>query len=128
MRKLGRTDIEVSSVCLDTITWGQQNTEAEGHAQMDMALDRGINFFDTAELYPIPPKAETPGRTEEYIGTWFKSRGTRDKVILASKVVGRTVNTWFRDDGSEGRLTRVQIEEAINKNLKRLQTDYIDLY
>ena len=128
MRKLGRTGIEVSSVCLGTMTWGEQNTEAEGHAQMDMALERGINFFDTAELYPIPPKAETQGRTEETIGTWFKARGTRDKVILASKVVGRTGNTWFRNDGSEARLTRIQIEEAVNKSLKRLQTDYIDLY
>jgi aryl-alcohol dehydrogenase-like predicted oxidoreductase len=110
------------------MTWGQQNTEAEGHAQMDYALDRGINFFDTAELYPIPPRAETQGATERAIGTWFKSRGTRDKVILASKVIGRSENTWFRDDGSPGELSRAQIEEAVNKSLKRLQTDYIDLY
>ncbi len=128
MRKLGRTDIEVSSICLGTMTWGQQNTEAEGHLQMDTALERGINFFDTAELYSIPPKAETQGSTEKIVGSWFKSRGTRDKVILATKVVGRTVNRWFRDDGSEGRLNRAQIEEAVNKSLKRLQTDYIDLY
>lgn len=127
-RRLGRTDLTVSRICLGTMTWGEQNTEAEGHAQMDYALDRGINFFDTAELYPIPPKAETQGATERIIGSWFKSRGTRDKVILASKVIGRSTNTWFRDDGSPGELSRAQIEEAVNKSLKRLQTDYIDLY
>lgn len=127
-RRLGRTDLNVSLICLGTMTWGQQNTEAEGHAQMDYALDRGINFFDTAELYSIPPKAETQGSTERIIGSWFKARGNRDKVILASKVVGRSENTWFRDDGSPAELSRRQIEEAVNKSLKRLQTDYIDLY
>ena len=127
-RRLGRTDLNVSLICLGTMTWGQQNTEAEGHAQMDYALDRGINFFDTAELYSIPPKAETQGSTERIIGSWFKARGNRDKVILASKVVGRSENTWFRDDGSPAELSRKQIEEAVNKSLKRLQTDYIDLY
>jgi aryl-alcohol dehydrogenase-like predicted oxidoreductase len=127
-RRLGQTDLDVSLICLGTMTWGQQNTEADGHAQMDYALDQGINFFDTAELYSIPPKAETQGSTERIIGSWFKSRGKRDKVILASKVVGRSENTWFRDDGSPAELSRAQIEEAVNKSLKRLQTDYIDLY
>lgn len=127
-RRLGRTDIHVSSLSLGTMTFGEQNTEAEGHAQLDLALDRGINLFDAAELYPIPPKAETQGRTEEIIGTWLKARGNRDKVVIATKVVGRTENTWFRKDGSEGRLTRAQIEEAVDKSLTRLQSDYIDLY
>jgi aryl-alcohol dehydrogenase-like predicted oxidoreductase len=127
-RRLGQTDLNVSLICLGTMTWGQQNTEADGHAQMDYALDQGVNFFDTAELYSIPPKAETQGSTERIIGSWFKSRGKRDKVILASKVVGRSENTWFREDGSPAELSRAQIEEAVNKSLKRLQTDYIDLY
>jgi aryl-alcohol dehydrogenase-like predicted oxidoreductase len=127
-RPLGRTGLDVSLICLGTMTWGQQNTEAEGHAQMDYAFERGINFFDTAELYPIPPRAETQGATERIIGSWFKSRGTRDRIVLASKVIGRSDNTWFRDDGSKGELSRAQIEEAVNKSLKRLGTDYIDLY
>lgn len=127
-RPLGRTGLNVSAICLGTMTWGEQNTEAEGHAQMDLALDRGVTIFDTAELYPIPPKAETQGRTEAIIDTWFRSRGTRDRVILATKVCGRSVNTWFRDDGSPCELSRPQIEEAVNKSLRRLQTDYIDLY
>jgi aryl-alcohol dehydrogenase-like predicted oxidoreductase len=127
-RRLGRTDLNVSLICLGTMTWGQQNTEADGHAQMDYALDQGINFFDTAELYSIPPRAETQGSTERIIGSWFKARGSRDKVVLATKVIGRSDNTWFRDDGSKGELSRAQIEEAVNKSLKRLQTDYIDLY
>ncbi|MBM1175120.1 aldo/keto reductase [Microvirga arabica] len=127
-RRLGRTDLNVSLICLGTMTWGQQNTEAEGHAQMDYALDQDVNFFDTAELYSIPPKPETQGSTERIIGSWFKARGSRDKVILASKVVGRSDSTWYRDDGSKAELSRGQIEEAVNKSLKRLQTDYIDLY
>jgi aryl-alcohol dehydrogenase-like predicted oxidoreductase len=127
-RRLGRTDLKVSLICLGTMTWGQQNDEADGHAQMDYALDQGVNFFDTAELYSIPPRAETQGSTERIIGSWFKSRGSRDKVILATKVVGRSENTWFRDDGSPAELSRRQIEEAVDKSLKRLQTDYIDLY
>lgn len=127
-RPLGRSGLKVSAICLGTMTWGQQNTEAEAHAQMDRALEHGVNFFDTAELYPIPPKAETQGRTELYIGSWFKARSSRDKVVLATKVVGRTDMAWFRDDGSEGRLDRRQIEEALDKSLKRLGTDYIDLY
>lgn len=127
-RRLGRTDLKVSVICLGTMTWGEQNTEVEGHAQMDYAVEQGINFFDTAELYAIPPKPETQGSTERIIGSWFKARGNRDKIILASKVCGRGGNTWFRDDKSPTRLTRKQIFEAVEKSLNRLQTDYIDLY
>jgi aryl-alcohol dehydrogenase-like predicted oxidoreductase len=127
-RPLGRTGLEVSLICLGTMTWGQQNTEAEGHQQMDYAVDRGVNFFDTAELYSIPPGPETQGSTERIIGTWFHSRRSRDKVILASKVVGRTAMTWFRDGAIPGELNRTQMTEALEKSLKRLQTDYIDLY
>ena len=103
-RKLGNTDIDVSLICLGTMTWGQQNTEEEGHEQMDYAFERGINFFDTAELYSIPPMAETQGRTEEIIGTWFAKTGNRDKIILATKVAGRSNMSWFR--GGDTRLDR----------------------
>jgi aryl-alcohol dehydrogenase-like predicted oxidoreductase len=127
-RELGRTGVKVSALCLGTMTFGEQNTEAEAHAQLDYALSCGINFIDTAELYPIPPKAKTQGRTEEIIGTWLKARGNRDKIILASKVVGRSGMTWFRDDKSNPRLNAKNIFEAIDKSLKRLQTDTIDLY
>lgn len=128
MRRLGRTDITVSSLCLGTMTFGEQNTKAEGFAQMDRALEGGINFFDTAELYAIPPKAATVGRTEEIIGDWFEARNNRDKVILATKVVGRSSNSWFREDGSLPRLDRKNIMGAVDKSLARLKTDYIDLY
>ncbi|AXS42085.1 aldo/keto reductase [Breoghania sp. L-A4] len=128
MRKLGRTGLEVSSLCLGTMTWGEQNSEAEAHAQIDMARERGINFIDTAELYAIPPRPETQGRTEEIVGSWFKRTGRRDEVILATKIVGRSNFTWFRDGEREATLTPEQIEEAVNKSLRRLQTDYIDLY
>jgi len=127
-RRLGRTDLKVSVICLGTMTWGEQNTEAEGHAQMDYAVEQGVNFFDTAELYAIPPKPETQGSTERIIGNWFKAKGNRDKIILASKVCGRGGNTWFRDDGGPTRVTRKQVAEAVDKSLQRLQTDYIDLY
>lgn len=127
-RSLGRTDIKVSAICLGTMTWGQQNTEAEGHAQMDMALDYGINFFDTAELYSIPPKRETHGATERIIGSWFKSRGTRNRIILASKVAGRDNTSCLRPDGRPARLDRAHITFALDESLKRLGTDYIDLY
>ncbi len=128
-RRLGRTDLFVSSCCLGTMTWGQQNTEAEAFAQMDYALERGVNFWDTAELYPVPARAETSGRTEDYIGNWFASRGRRDAVILATKVAGRSSHlTWFRDDKSLARVTPAQIDEAVEKSLRRLKTDYIDLY
>ena len=119
-RKLGNTDLEVSLICLGTMTWGQQNTEAEGHEQMDYALERGINFFDTAEMYAIPPMAETQGSTEKIIGSWFKKSSNRDKVILASKVAGRGRMDWIR--GSETKLDRENIEKAVEESLKRLQT------
>ncbi|TGP26518.1 MULTISPECIES: aldo/keto reductase [unclassified Mesorhizobium] len=126
-RRLGRTDLLVSRICLGSMTWGQQNTEAEGHAQMDLAFSRGVNFIDTAELYSIPPKAETQGRTERIIGSWMKAKGNRDKVVIASKVVGRTANTWFRGD-RPSKLVRADIFDAIEKSLAKLGTDYIDLY
>lgn len=126
-RTLGRTDVKVSAICLGTMTWGDQNSEAEGHEQMDYALGQGVNFFDTAELYPSPPKEETQGGTEAIIGSWFAARRNRDKVVLASKVVGRTQATYFRG-GSISRLTREHIVQAVEASLKRLRTDYIDLY
>lgn len=126
-RKLGRTDLFVSKICLGTMTYGEQNTEAEGHQQLDLAVERGINFLDTAELYPIPPKRETQGRTETYIGNWMKQRGNRDKLVVATKVVGRTTNDWFRG-GRPSKLVKADIFDAIDKSLARLQTDYIDLY
>ena len=128
LRKLGRTDIKVTSVCLGTMTWGEQNTEAQAHEQLDYALDRGINFIDTAEMYPVPGRAETQGRTESYIGSWIAARKNRDKYILATKVTGRAGLTWARDSGESTRQTPAQIDEAVEKSLKRLQTDYIDLY
>ena len=129
-RPLGRTGLSVSAICLGTMTYGQQNTEAEAHEQMDYALAQGVNFFDTAELYAIPPRAETQGLTETYIGNWFKSRGNRDKVILASKVAGRDRGgmTWLRKDGRSPEVSRVQMIEALEGSLRRLRTDYIDLY
>ena len=128
-RPLGRTGLSVTAISLGTMTWGQQNTEAEAFAQMDHALEAGLNLFDAAELYPVPRRAETQGRTEEYIGNWLKARpGAREKIILASKVLGRSDANWFRDDGHEPRLKAADIEEAVNKSLKRLKTDRIDLY
>jgi len=127
-RELGRTGTKVSALCLGTMTWGEQNSEAEGHAQMDYALAQGINFFDTSEMYAVPPKAETQGSTERIIGTWLKARGARDKVILATKIAGRSPMNWLRKDGAGTEQTPEQIAEAIDSSLKRLQTDYIDLY
>ncbi|MGB2931679.1 MAG: aldo/keto reductase, partial [Methyloceanibacter sp.] len=127
-RQLGRAGIRLSAVCLGTMTFGQQNSEAEGHAQMDYALDRGINIFDASELYPIPPKPETQGRTEEIIGTWLASRRIRDKIMIATKAIGRTKMDWLRRDRIRGRQSRAQLTEAIDRSLKRLQTDYVDLY
>ena len=122
---LPNTDIKVSKICLGTMTWGNQNTEDEGHEQMDYALENGVNFFDTAELYAVPATPETYGATEKIIGTWFKKTGNRDKVVLASKIAGAGAYTeHIRKDGFSKRA----ITEAIEGSLKRLQTDYIDLY
>src|SRR5664279_1752731 len=126
LRQLDRTDLHVSAICLGTMTWGQQNTEAEGHAQMDYALGQGVNFFDTAEAYSIPPRPETQGSTARIIGSWFKARKNRDKVILATKVAGRGEMTWLR--GAPTELNASNILAAVEGSLKRLQTDYIDLY
>jgi aryl-alcohol dehydrogenase-like predicted oxidoreductase len=127
-RRLGKTDIHVTSVCLGTMTWGEQNTEKEAHDQLDYALDRGVNFIDAAEMYPVPGRAETQGRTEKYIGSWIEARKNRDQYILATKVVGRSEMTWTRDSEKLTRQTPAQIDEAVEKSLKRLKTDYIDLY
>ena len=123
-RKLGRTDIEVTEICLGTMTWGKQNTEADGHQQMDYAIEQGINFFDTAEMYAVPPDATTYGKTEEIIGTWFKKTGKRQDIILASKVAGGG-RPWVR--GGRG-IDAPSVREAVEGSLRRLQTDYIDLY
>lgn len=122
--KLGRTGLDVSRICLGTMTWGEQNSEAEGHEQMDYAVDQGINFFDTAELYAVPTSERTYGRTEEIIGTWFQKTKSRDKVILATKVSGGGIS-WIRDGEF---LTGDSVRAAIECSLKRLQTDYVDLY
>lgn len=130
--ELGRTDMLVSRICLGTMTWGQQNSQDDGFAQMDFARDQGINFFDTAELYSVPPSAETYGATETIVGNWFKARGGRDKVILASKIACLNVNgqnppvDYMR--GGSMALDKKNIEAAVDASLKRLQTDYIDLY
>jgi aryl-alcohol dehydrogenase-like predicted oxidoreductase len=127
-RKLGTTDIDVSVICLGTMTWGEQNTEAEAFEQLDYALSQGVNFIDTAELYAIPPKVQTYGRTEEIIGNWLSKSKQRDKIILASKVVGPGEDWLPHIRSGKSRLDRKNIEDAINSSLKRLQTDYIDLY
>lgn len=124
-KPLGRTDLKVSLICLGTMTWGKQNTQAEGHAQMDYALAQGVNFFDTAEMYAVPPTAETYGKTEEIIGTWFAARKNRDKVVLATKIAGNGLG-WVRE--GKNQIDRKNILLAVDKSLKRLQTDYIDLY
>jgi aryl-alcohol dehydrogenase-like predicted oxidoreductase len=125
--QLGNTDITVSVICLGTMTWGQQNTQHQAHQQLDLALDRGVNFIDTAEMYSIPAHVETCGRTEEYIGNWIRARGNRDRIILATKVVGP--GDWLPHiRGGNARLDRSNIEIAIEGSLRRLQTDYIDLY
>lgn len=124
LKPLGRTDLRVTEICLGTMTWGSQNTEAEGHAQIDMALDAGINFMDTAEIYAVPRSPETSGRTEEIIGNWFKKTGKRDQWILASKVAGGPVDFIRNGTRTSGKTLR----EAFEASLRRLQTDYIDLY
>jgi aryl-alcohol dehydrogenase-like predicted oxidoreductase len=124
-KKLGRTDIDVSLICLGTMTWGRQNTQEEGFEQMDYALEQGVNFFDTAEMYAVPPTAETYGKTETIIGNWFAERKNRDKVVLATKIAGPAL-PWVR--GGNSKIDRKNILEAVESSLSRLQTEYIDLY
>lgn len=126
-RRLGRTDLKVSALCLGTMTFGEQNSAAEAHAQLDLAHAAGINFFDTAEMYPVPPRAETQGLTEQYIGSWLTKQGSRDKLILATKVAGPADWLPYLRDGNL-HLNRRNIESAIDSSLRRLQTDYIDIY
>lgn len=127
MHKLGRTDLTVSRVCLGTMTFGQQNTESDAHSQLDYALGRGINFIDTAEMYPVPPSAGTQGSTERFIGTWLKKTGKRDQVVLATKAAGPNPNqTWLR--GGRQNLDAANLRAALDDSLRRLQTDYVDLY
>ncbi|MDB5660376.1 MAG: aldo/keto reductase [Cypionkella sp.] len=123
--KLGQTGLSVSEICLGSMTWGSQNSEADGHAQMDMALGRGVNFWDTAEMYPVNPvRAETVGRTEEIIGTWLAARGGRDGLVLATKVTGEGQDAVRGGAPLTGAVMRTAVEDS----LRRLQTDYIDLY
>ena len=127
-RPLGRSDIKVSAICLGSMTWGQQNTEAEGFEQMDYAFDQGVNFIDTAEMYPIATSAETYGRTEEIIGNWMAARGNRDRLVIATKIVGPNAQRFAYIRGGETRFNRKHITAAVEASLKRLKTDYIDLY
>ncbi len=132
MRRLGRTDICVSKICLGTMTWGQQNTEEEGHAQIEMALDHGVNFLDTAEMYSVPAREETYGRTEEIIGSWLKKTGRRKDILLASKIAGPLPNLkYIRPQlhrNGRNDLDRQSVIAACDASLKRLGTDYLDLY
>ncbi len=124
--KLGNTGIEVSRICLGTMTFGEQNTEAEAHEQLNYALESGINFIDTAEMYSVPGRKETQGSTERYIGSWLKDRSDRDKIVIASKIAGPSPGlSYIRNPLN---FSREQINIAIDGNLKRLQTDYIDIY
>ncbi len=124
-KNLGNTNLKVSTICLGTMTWGEQNSEPEGYEQMDLALDYGVNFWDTAELYSVPPKSETFGHTENIIGNWFEKTGKRDKVVLATKVAG-PAREYLRN--GEKSFVGKNLKEALNGSLKRLKTDYIDLY
>ncbi|PLC48025.1 NADP(H)-dependent aldo-keto reductase [Pollutimonas subterranea] len=129
-RKLGHTGIEVSLIGLGTMTWGEQNTESEAHEQIDYALSHGVNLVDAAEMYPVPPKPETQGRTETYIGTWLAKTGRRNDIVLASKVSGPATDPKRPGHIRNGQthLDRKNITEALDASLKRLQTDYLDLY
>ena len=125
-KKLGSTDVDVSTICLGTMTWGEQNSKADGFEQMDYAIDNGVNFWDTAEIYAIPMREETYGETENIIGEWFKKTKKRNKVILATKVSGPTSKEYIRGGGCS--YDKKSMSEALEKSLKRMQTDYIDLY
>ncbi|MGO1501297.1 MAG: NADP(H)-dependent aldo-keto reductase [Marinobacter sp.] len=125
-RKLGNTDIDVSLICLGTMTWGEQNTEQDAFEQLDYATSEGVNFIDAAEMYPVPPRAKTQGLTEAYLGSWLAKRGRRDDLVITSKAAGPGNGLSYLRNGP--RLTRDHIIEACDASLKRLQTDYIDLY
>ena len=130
-RRLGDSDVQVSLIGLGTMTWGEQNTEQEAHAQIDYALDHGVNLIDTAEMYPVPPRAETQGSTERYIGTWLaQHRSAREKIVLATKIAGpaRQPHNPRHIRGEGNQFDRKNLTEALNDSLKRLQTDYVDLY
>jgi len=122
---LGRSEQRVSKICLGTMTFGEQNTESEGHLQLDYAVDEGVNFIDTAEMYPIPANKETYGRTEEIIGSWLKTRGDRDKLVIASKIIGPGAFNYIRPNLN---FSAESVISALENSLKRLKTDYIDLY
>ena len=126
-RKLGHTDIDVSVICLGSMTWGEQNTLAEACQQLDYAVEQGVNFIDTAELYPSPMRAETQGRTEEYLGNWLKQRPDRDSLIIATKITPAASHITYLRSG-KNRLDRQNMQSAVDTSLKRLQTEYIDLY
>ena len=125
-KKLGNTDLDVSTICLGTMTWGEQNTQEEGFKQMDYAFEKGVNFWDTAEIYSIPMREETYGETERIIGNWFQKTNKRKDVILATKVCGNTSNKYIRGGGYN--FGKEKISLALEESLKRLKTDYIDLY
>ncbi|MDQ0623299.1 NADP(H)-dependent aldo-keto reductase [Paraburkholderia graminis] len=130
-RRLGDSDVQVSLIGLGTMTWGEQNTEQEAHAQIDYALDHGVNLIDTAEMYPVPPRAETQGSTERFIGTWLaQHRSAREKIVLATKIAGpaRQPHNPRHIRGETNQFDRKNLTEALNDSLKRLQTDYVDLY
>jgi aryl-alcohol dehydrogenase-like predicted oxidoreductase len=124
---LGNSELSVTKICLGTMTYGEQNTESQAHEQLEYALERGINFIDTAEMYPVMPRAETQGRTEQFIGSWLKKSGKRSNVVLATKVAGPSRGMgWIRN--GENDLNEKNIRSAVETSLQRLQTDYIDLY
>ena len=127
-KSLGNSDIKVSTIGLGTMTWGEQNSEKEAFEQMDYAQDAGVNFFDTAELYPVPPSNKTRGETSRIIGRWIKNKRNRNKIIIADKIVGRSGMDWFRENSEQTRLNKSQISFALDRSLKDLDTDYIDLY
>ena len=129
-RKLGTTNIDVSVICLGTMTFGEQNSQQDGFDQMDYALERGVNFFDTAEIYAVMPRKETYGKTEEIMGSWLKEKNNRDKIILASKIASKAKNdlTWIREGAEKLGFDKKNMNAAIDASLQRLQTDYIDLY
>lgn len=123
--QLGNSDLHVSKICLGTMTFGEQNSEQDAHQQLDFAIEQGVNFIDTAEMYPIPPRKQTQGLTETYIGSWLKQTKHRDKLIIASKVAGPGMLDYLRNGAQ---LVEEQMQQALDESLKRLQTDYIDLY